>query len=158
MKKVITFFLCVCICICFCACDIAPEQTTPPTGAGQKPNPGEILIDNDTLSATFMGAQDASSLGVFYVTLRIENRTDSDIVITLEDADVDGEAIPLITTGVPLVIRPGTNGQTGFIFSMVNLTISSMSEAEKATFRIVARDNTTFDTVYKSELVTVDLN
>lgn len=117
-----------------------------------------VLMDNDMVKATFISTQDQSSLGVFYVTLKFENKTDTEIVINLEDADVDGESIPLITTGVPLVIRPGNSGQTSFIFSMVNLSISSMDDAEEATFRIVARDNDTYDTIYESELITVKLH
>lgn len=90
--------------------------------------------------------------------LKVENKTDTDIVITLEDADVDGETIPLITTGVPLVIRPCNSGQTGFIFSMVNLSISSLSEAEQATFRVIARNSESYTVVYESELVTINLH
>lgn len=117
-----------------------------------------VLIDDDKIKVSFIGAEDMSSLGVFYVTLKIENKTDIDIAVNLEDADVDGETIPMITTGVPLVIRPGNSGQTGFVFSMVNLSISTMDEAEKATFRVVARDNDSYSVVYESELVTVDLH
>ena len=156
MKRLIIYIVCMCLCASLSACGAAPEQT-PSTGSKQTPNSGETLIDNDILTATFMGAQDASSLGVFYVTLKVENKTDSAVTITLEEADVDGETIPLITTGVPLTILPGNSGQTGFIFSMVNLSISSMSEAEKATFSIVARNSDTFDTVYKSDRVSVNL-
>ena len=129
-----------------------PAESTNPSLSSES-----ILIDDSTIKATFIGAQDQSSLGVFYVTLKIENKTDTEVVINLEDADVDGETIPIITTGVPLVIRPGNSGQTGFIFSMVNLSISTMDEAEEATFRIVARNNETFDTIYESELITVTL-
>lgn len=119
---------------------------------------GDSVLIDDKIKVTFVDTQDSSSLGVFYVILRIENTMDTDIAIHLEDADVDGETIPLITTGVPLVIRPGNSGQTAFIFSMVNLSISTMDEAEQATFRVVARDNNSYDVVYKSELVTVDLH
>ena len=156
MKRLIIFIVCICLCASFSACGTSAEHA-PSTVSEHASNSAVTLFDNDILSVTFIGAQDASSLGVFYVTLKIENKTNTDIVITLEDADVDGETIPLITTGVPLVIRPGNSGQTGFIFSMVNLSISSMSEAEKATFRVVARDNDTFETVYESDSITVNL-
>lgn len=154
MKKLTSIILCFCICVSLVAC--GTSQTTPFTPSEQSAV-SEVLIENDTLTVTFMGAQDAASLGVFYVTLKIENKTDTSVTISLEDADVDGETIPLITTGVPLTIAPGNSGQTGFIFSMVNLSISSMSGAEKATFSVVARNSDTFDTVYKSDRVTVNL-
>ena len=141
---------------------ISDEESSNAEGAGSTTPVvdifEDILVDNEIIKASFVGAEDESSLGVFYVTLKIENKTDCDLAINLEDADVDGETIPLITTGVPLVIRPGNNGQASFIFSMVDLSISSMDDAESATFRIVARDNESFDTVYESEFVTVNLH
>lgn len=115
------------------------------------------IVDSDDFAAYYMGARDQSDVGVFYVVLKIENKRESSVMVNLEDASVDNETIPLIGTGVPLVIAPGNSGQTGFIFSMVNLSISSMDEADTATFRIVLRDNETLDVVSKSELITVDL-
>ena len=149
------------------ATDPVYSRETVASNADNSTNSGEaatssadnsVLVDDDNMKVAFIGAEDMSSLGVFYVTLKIENKTDVDIAVNLEDADVDGETIPMITTGVPLIIRPGNSGQTGFIFSMVNLSISSMDEAEKATFRVVARDNDSYSVVCESELVTVDLH
>lgn len=164
MKKFLSIILSLLLVTNVCACSLTDDPSASGNGTGdnisddtQTSANDVVLVDNETIKATYIGAKDESSLGVFYVTLRIENKTAADIVINLEDADVDGETIPLIATGVPLVVRPGNSGQTGFIFSMANLSISSMSEAEKATFRVVARDNTTLDTIYESELVTVDL-
>lgn len=116
-----------------------------------------LLVDNEFFTATYIGAQDQSDLGVFYVTLKIENKTDAEVFVSVEDADVDGETVQMVMTGVPLVVRPGNSGQTGFIFPMSNLGITSMDEAEQATFRIVLRNNETLDIVAKSDLVTVDL-
>ena len=162
MKKFISIILSLLLVISLCACSLADDSSAPASGAPaddtQATNTEVVLVDNETIKATFVGAKDESALGVFYVTLKIENKTDSDIVINLEDADVDGETIPLITTGVPLVVRPGNSGQTAFIFSMVNLSISSMDDATNATFRIVARENESYDAVYESELVTVNLH
>lgn len=125
---------------------------------GTAENVSNLLVDNEAFAATFVKAQDEPGLGVFYVFIKIENKTDFEIVVNLDDADVDGESIPLITTGVPLVIRPGNSGQTGFIFSMVNLSIDTMENAENATFRIVARNSETFSVISESDLVTVSLH
>lgn len=116
------------------------------------------IVNNDSFSAYYMGAQDQSSLGVFYVYLKIENNLQTNVMVNLEDASVDGETVPLITTGVPLVIAPGNSGQTGFIFSMVNLSISSMDEADQATFRIVLRDSKSLDKLTESDPITIDLH
>lgn len=116
-----------------------------------------VLVDNDTFTATYVGAQDQADLGVFYVTLKIENKSDVDALVSVEDADVDGETVQMVMTGIPLVVQPGNSGQTAFIFPMSNLSITSMNEAETATFRIVLRNNDTFEVLSESELVTVDL-
>ena len=116
------------------------------------------IVNEDSFSAYYMGAQDQSSLGVFYVYLKIENNMQTNVMVNLEGASVDGETVPLITTGVPLVIAPGNSGQTGFIFSMVNLGISSMDEADQATFRIVLRDSESLDKLTESSPITIDLH
>ena len=167
MKKLLCIVFSLLLVGSLCACSLAGDSSSPTSNAGNSVTPSEdtqtkntdvVLVDNETIKATFVGAKDESPLGVFYVTLKIENKTATDIVINLEDADVDGETIPLITTGVPLVVRPGNSGQTAFIFSMVNLSISSMDDATNATFRIVARDNNSFDSICESDLVMVDLH
>lgn len=165
MKKFLSIILSLLLVNSLCACSISDVPSTSGNGNDDTiSNDNQILandvvlVDNETIKVTYIGAKDEPSLGVFYVTLKIENKTTTDIVINLEDADVDGETIPLIATGIPLVIRPENSGQTGFIFSMANLSITSMNEAAKATFSVVARNNDTYDIIYKSELVTVDLH
>ena len=153
----LTFFLCTSFVGCGSS-SVDPIEPTSNNDSSTSNNPEGFIVVDDELTVSFVGAEDASSLGVFYIFLNVENHTNNEIVINLESADVDGEAIPLITTGVPLVIRPGNSGQTGFIFSMVNLSISSMDEAEKATFKLVARDNSSYEIVYGSDLVTVNLH
>lgn len=140
-----------------------PADSTKAADTGETENEtvgtaDAAIVDNDAMSVYYVGAEDQSSLGVFYVVLKIENKTEAEIVVNLESADVDGQTIPMITTGIPLVIRPGNSGQTGFIFSMANLSISSMEEAEEATFRVVARNNETYEIVSQSDLVTVKLH
>ena len=116
------------------------------------------LVENDSYAAYFIGATDQASLGVFYVNLKIQNNTGKTVVVSLEDASVDKETVPMVSTGVPLTIQNGNSGQTGFIFSMANLSINSMKDANSATFRIVLRDADTYDVIEKSDLVTVQLN
>ena len=160
MKNFIALFLIICMVTVFAGCEL--DDSTASTGSSQQAtesgNNPVVLVDNESIKATYINAYETEGLGAFYVTIKVENKMDSDIVITLDKADVDGETIPLIATGVPLVIRPGNSGQTGFIFSMVNLSISSLADANKATFSIVARNNETYETVYESELVTIDLH
>lgn len=156
MKKIISLLLVLVMVAALCGCEDLFATTGGTQGSGSSNS--VKLVDKDSYTAYFMGAQDQANLGVFFVTLKIQNNTGKTVVVNLEDASVDGETIPMITTGVPLTILNGNSGQTGFSFSMVNLSINSMKEAKIATFRIVLRDADSYDVIEKSELVTVTLN
>lgn len=156
MKKIISLLLVLVMVEALCGCEDLFATTGGTQGSGSSAS--VKLVENDSYTAYFMGAQDQANLGVFFVTLKIQNNTGKTVVVNLEDASVDGETIPMITTGVPLTILNGNSGQTGFSFSMVNLSINSMKEAKNATFRIVLRDADSYDVIEKSELVTVTLN
>lgn len=162
MKKVIamvTLFCCLAslsACVMSLPIDTNYNSSTP--SQTQETEVDKVLLDNDQMTATFQGVRDMPSLGVFYLDLKIVNKLDEEIVVSLESADVDGETIPLISTGVPLQIRPGNSGSTGFIFSMANLSIDTVSDAEKATFKIVLRSAENYDVLFESELIEVYLH
>lgn len=156
MKKIISLLLVLVMVASLFGCEDLFATTGGTQGSGSSTS--VKLVESDSYTAYFMGAQDQANLGVFFVTLKIQNNTGKTVVVNLEDASVDGETIPMITSGVPLTILNGNSGQTGFSFSMVSLSINSMKEAKNATFRIVLRDADSYDVIEKSELVTVTLN
>lgn len=156
LKKLILLLLVLVMVAALCGCEDLFASTGGTQGSGSSTS--VKLIEKDSYTAYFMGAQDQASLGVFYVNLKIQNNTGKTVVVNLEDASVDKETVPMVSTGVPLTIINGNSGQTGFIFSMANLSINSMKEAESATFRIVLRDAESCDVIEKSDLVTVQLN
>lgn len=118
-----------------------------------------VVLDNEKITATYRGAVDMPDIGYFYVSLKIENKLDREIWVTLESGDVDGETIPLITTGTPVYIRSGNNYAATYGFPMMNLSINSVKEAKQATFKIVARDKENItDIIYESDLITIELN
>ena len=151
MKKITALLLLVVMIAAFCGCE---DRFAATGGSGTS----VTLVEKDSYAAYFIGATDQASLGVFYVNLKIQNNTGKTVVVNLEDASVDKETVPMVSTGVPLTIQNGNSGQTGFIFSMANLSINSMNDANSATFRIVLRDADTYDVIEKSDLVTVQLN
>jgi hypothetical protein len=160
MKKSVLALFVVAV-LLFSGC--GPIPTTDPSNTGNPSKPGYpaaevVVLENDYIKASYKGVTDMPSLGVFYLNLKIENKADKEIWVTLESADVDSETIPLITTGVPVYIRPGNSGVGAFIFSMVNLSIDSVKDAEKASFKIVVWDKESLDTMFTSEIVTVELN
>lgn len=120
-----------------------------------------VIIDNDQMKVTYQKVVDGENLGVsgvFYLWLKIENKTEGEVVASLTDADVDGESISMVMTGVPLNIRPGNSGSTGFIFTTSQLSIDSVDDAKKVTFRVSFRDAETYNEVAESDLVTVELH
>ena len=117
-----------------------------------------VILDNEIITATYRGVVDMPDIGYFYVKLSIENKQEKEIWVTLESADVDSETIPLITTGMPVHIRPGNSYLASYGFPTMNLSINSAKEAKEATFKIVVRDKENImDTIFESDLITVDL-
>lgn len=159
MKKIISTLLIFSL-LAFCGCGVTEPKETNPSGTNPASNSSAeiVVLDNDYVKVNYKGITDMPSLGVFYLNLKIENKAEKEIWVTLESADVDKETIPLITTGVPVYIRPGNSGVGAYIFSMVNLSINSVKDAEKATFKIVVWDKESLDKIFTSELITVNLN
>lgn len=165
-------FLCVIVIfvtIIAVAAILGGEETpnTPDNSGNSVSTSGEnkaedtIIIDNDQMKVTYQKVVDGESLGVsgaFYLWLKIENKTEGEVVASLTDADVDGESISMVMTGVPLNIRPGNSGSTGFIFTTSQLSIDSVDDAEKVTFRVSFRDAETYSEVTESDLITVELH
>lgn len=118
-----------------------------------------IILDNDTIKATYIGVTDMPDIGYFYVNLKIENKLDQEIWVVLESGDVDGESVPLIITGTPVYIRSGNSYAATFGFPMMKLSINSVKDAKQATFKIVVRDKEDITkTIFESDLITIDLN
>lgn len=159
MKKIILTLLTLSL-LAFCGCGATNPQETNQTGTTEPSDPvlETVILENDCIRATYQGVKDMQSLGVFYLNLKLENKTDKEIWVTLESADVDSETIPLITTGVPVYIRPGNSGIGAYIFSMVNLSINSVKDAEKASFKIVVWEKESLDKIFTSDLISVTIN
>ena len=118
----------------------------------------EVILDNEMIKASYRGVVDMPDISYFYVNLNIENKMDKEIWVTLESADVDGETIPLVTSGTLVYIRPGNSYLATYGFPTMNLSIDSVKDAKEATFKIVVRDKENMtETIFESELITVNL-
>ena len=161
MKKVLAIALSLFLVLCAgCGLDSVQQTNSNANGNQESTNQtvGKVIIDNDDMKVTYQGISEMASLSVFYVNLKVENKLTQEVTVNLESADVDGETIPLITTGVPLTIRPGNSGATNFIFSMVNLSIDTVNSAKLATFKVVMRSSADYSVLSESDLVTVNLH
>ena len=155
----ITVFLCAAILAS--GDDSVPDtNNSQPSDTSAEPEPSErVLIENEVIKATYRGVVDRPDFSYFYVNLRINNNTGKEIWVTLESADVDGETVPIVTTGVPVYIRSGNSYIATYGFPTMSLSIVSVKEAKEATFKIVARDKENIsDIIFESELITVELN
>lgn len=129
------------------------------TNSQKEPQTDIVILDNEKIAVTYQGVIDMPDIGYFYVNLKIENKMDKEIWVTLESGDVDGETIPLITTGAPVYIRSGNSYAATFGFPTMNLSINSVKDAKEATFKLVVRDKENImDTIFESELITIELN
>ena len=118
-----------------------------------------VILDNDTIKATYNEATDMPDIGYFYVNITIENKINREIWVALESGDVDGESVPLIVTAMPVYIRSGNSYAATFGFPMAKLSINSVKDAKQATFKIVVRDRENItETIFESDLITIDLN
>lgn len=140
-------------------------ETTKESGESTDPTKQEeaakenVILDNDTIKATYNGVTDMPDIGYFYVNLKIENKIDKEIWVSLEGGDVDGETVPMIITGMPVYIRSGNSSNATFGFPMAKLSISSVKDAKQVTFNIHIRDKENItETIFKSDLITIDLN
>lgn len=158
-KFLLTIFIVIIIALLVGCSDSPPTNGEGANNATIQENQKEIVIlDNEVITATYRGVTDMPDIGYFYVKVNIENKTDKEIWVTLESADVDGETIPLITTGIPVHIRSGNSYLASYGFPTLNLSINSVKDAKEATFKIVVRDKENImDTIFESNLITVDL-
>lgn len=138
------------------------DETTPSSAVTTVvPESEKVIIDNDQMKVTFQKVVDGKDLGVdgvFYVWLKIENKMDEEVTVSVTDADVDGQSVSMVMTGVPLNVRPGNSGSTGFIFPTSQLDIDSVKDAKAATFVVKFMSKETYSVIAESELVTIDLN
>lgn len=127
-----------------CGGDSQPSGSMEPDKVGVSPiveKPEEIILaDDDHITATFERLYDAVSWGVegvFYIDIRVENKRNEKIWVYLEEASVNDEAVPLVTSGVPLYIPSKKSGSNSFSFSFSSLSIDETEDVKKVEFDLV---------------------
>lgn len=165
LKKGTSIILAILLALSFTGCSQSGVNSTTNSGGTtdtikQEETPNEeVILDNDTIKATYNGVTEMQDIGYFYVNLKLENKIDKEIWVVLESGDVDGESIPLIVTGMPVYIRSGNSYAATYGFPMTKLSINSVKDAKQATFKIVVRDKENItETIFESDLITIDLN
>ncbi len=111
----------------------------------------EPLLDNEFATVTFEKAFTASGIdGVFYLQMKMENKTDREVWVYLDSASVDGAMVTPMS-GVPTVIKPGKYSTNPFILP------GNLDDANEVSFKMVYTDNETSEEIFRSEEITVNL-
>lgn len=118
-------------------------------------NPNKLLlVDDENITVTFLGFDELQD-SCFYVNLKIVNKTDKSVIVTLDDASVNDETMQLVMTGAPVTVLPAKNGEGSFAFMYQQLSIKMLSEVEEVKFRINVFDESNMDIVENTEIVEV---
>lgn len=124
--------------------DQASKTVQLRTGSAHAQTPASDKI----ITAGFLSLYEVAGVeGVMYLDLQVENRYDQALTITLTNMTVNGESVPLVTTAVPITIKPGMSARGPFIISTASLSIDHASEAQTLIFDVEARDSETFNVV-----------
>lgn len=144
MKKVVCFVLAVLMLFCFVGC----EGGTPSAGTTPPADPQEdvVLLDNEQVRVTYKGIKeiDVETVGYSYLNLKIENKTQTEIWVTMPYCCVDDEIVPFIVQGATAIyITPGKSMTATFGIQMFNLSIESLENASviEFTLKAVVRDD-----------------
>lgn len=115
----------------------------------------QVLVDNDIVKVSFVEIYEEPSLpGTCYLRLKVENKTDKTVTVSLKDSYVNGMA-QMIGSGVPMVLAPNKASQTPFFFGYANLGIDSKDEIEGIEFKVWLLDDN-YDTVFETEVLVID--
>lgn len=160
MKKIIVALLLLAMMIMVIGCD----TTETPSGDTENPSTTEgastqeqVLVDNEVVKVTFIEIfEEPSIANTCYVRLKVENKSDKTVMVSLKDSYVNDTA-QMMGTGVPIVLEPGKSSQQPFFFGYGNLGITDKSEISKMDFKVLLMDNDTYDIVLETDSLTVNI-
>lgn len=158
MKKLACLLLAALLLFCFSGC----EEGIPTVGSTPSTDPQEdiVLLDNEQVKVTYKGIKeiDVATVGYSYLNLKIENKTETEIWVTMPYCCVGDEIVPFVIQGAtPIYITPGKSMTATFGIQMFNLSIESLKDAAliEFTLKAVAQDdimNTVFEETMKLEM------
>lgn len=146
---------------------IATSESEPNTSAATtseqveskqntEPEVETVLVDDDVISAEFLGFEDHPELEMFLVKLRVTNKTDQKLWVYLDEASVNDEMMQLIMSGVPLKILPEKKGANSFIFYYKQTSIESFDDVESVSFKIFVKNDETMADIENTEEITIN--
>ena len=110
-----------------------------------------VLVNNDIVKVSFIEIfEEPSVANTCYVRLKIVNKSDETVMVSLTESYVNGYAQPL-STGVPIVLAPGKSSQQPFFFGYGNLGITDKGDISEIEFKVLLMDEDTYDTVLETD-------
>ena len=165
MKRLLAVSLSIILAFASCACGtesgqslIVSNQDNGTVKDAENSNVDKqetLLVDDDCIKAEFVEFSEYDSMGVFYVTIRVKNKTEKTIIIYLDEATVNNEMVPMVMSGVPLKILPEKTGANAFIFSFAQLSISAFEDVDTVAFKILVMDDNGFTEIEKTDEVVI---
>lgn len=134
------------------------ESTEPSQDDEQPENPGNIigtvLYDKDGIKVTVTGFETESYYGP-EIGVLIENSSDKDAMVTSKQLSVNGCMMDDVMLYAE--VAAGTKAEDFFMFSYDEMARRGIKELSKLEFYIEVMDPDTYDTIGKSELLTLNL-
>lgn len=130
--------------------DVNWDQTTKTVqlNTGSVSAPATPQSESRIISADFTDLYEVEGVdGVLYLKLQITNLSKQAVTITIANMAVNGEAVLLVSTAVPVTIRPGMSANGPFIIPTMALSAAHASEVQNLIFDIEARDPDNFDVI-----------
>lgn len=153
---------------CSPAGSAGPSQTQgaleSPTAAQETAESESVLlVDQDDIKVTYTGCEmmqhtaDSYSL---YITLTVENNSEQDILVTLDDASLNG--VVKIVSGVATAYTPTLSGKKSVVdFAITDFdgtgiqSADDMDKAEEIEFLLTVDDSKTYGALFTSDVITI---
>lgn len=113
------------------------------------------LAENDYISAEFIGFDDADFINTLYVNIRFHNKTNQKLWLYLNDASINNTTMQAVMTGTPVYVLPFQDAIGSYIFTLGQVGLSSCSEVNSVSFRMVIADPDSLHTISSTDIVTV---
>lgn len=112
------------------------------------------FIDNDIFSISYLSTEPVEGISSQKMLFHVTNKTDRTILVSLDQGALDKRMCASVIGSEFSIILEGNKSIMPIIFNM----LEEIGEIEKAQFRVNVRDYDTFDNLFESDLITIDLS
>lgn len=129
MKRVIAFLLLAMV-LCFVGCSAPSEERTT-----LEQKEALNVYDDENISVDFIKASDSIVAGNFDLYLKVQNKTDKSITVSLKDVTINDSMVQ-VGSGVPCNLIAGASRTHGWFGRLDLAGVTSADEINKITFKV----------------------